>query len=78
MGAIERGSPAEKSGMRLGDVIVSVDGRATANTTAALAAIAEIPPGKTVPVRVVRKNQELNLEVVVGKRRPRAPAETPE
>jgi serine protease DegQ len=71
VGAIERGSPAEKSGMKLGDVIVAVNGRAVANTTAALAAIAEIAPGQSVPVRVVRRNQELGLEVLVGKRRAR-------
>lgn len=71
VGAIERGSPAEKSGMKLGDVIISVAGRAVANTTATLAAIAEVPPGKSVPVRVVRRNQELDLNVQVGKRRPR-------
>jgi serine protease DegQ len=71
IGAIERGSPAEKSGMKLGDVIVAVDGREVANTSAALAAIAEIPPGKSVPVRVQRRNQDVSLEVQVGKRRPR-------
>ena len=71
VGAIERGSPAEKSGMKLGDVIVAVNGRAVANTSAALAAIAEIPPGQSVPVRVVRRNQELGLDVMVGKRRAR-------
>ena len=71
VGAIERGSPAERSGMKLGDVIVAVDGRDVANTSAALAAIAEIPPGKSVPVRVLRRNQDLSLDVQVGKRRPR-------
>ena len=71
VGAIERGSPAEKSGMKLGDVIIAVNGRPVANTSAALAAIAEIPPGQSVPVRVVRRNQELGLEVLVGKRRAR-------
>jgi len=71
VGAIERGSPAERSGMKLGDVIVAVNGRAVSNTTAALAAIAEIAPGQAVPVRVVRRQQELSLEVLVGKRRPR-------
>jgi serine protease DegQ len=75
VGAIERGSPAEKSGMKLGDVIVAVNGREVANTSAALAAIAEIPPGKSVPVRVLRRNQDLSLEVQVGKRRPRPRAE---
>ncbi len=66
VGAIERGSPAEKSGMKLGDVIVAVNGRSVANTSAALAAIAEIAPGQSVPVRVVRRNQEIPLEVLVG------------
>jgi serine protease DegQ len=75
VGGIERGSPAERSGMKLGDVVVAVNGRAVGDTTAALNAIAEIPPGKTVPVKVVRRNQELSLDVVVGKRRPRAPTE---
>src|SRR5688572_9406867 len=71
VGGIERGSPAEKSGMKLGDVIVAVNGRTVADTSAALNAIAEIPPGQSVPVRVVRRNQELALEVLVGKRRAR-------
>src|SRR6266481_64678 len=36
VGAIERGSPAEKSGMRLGDVIVAVNERPVSNSTATL------------------------------------------
>ena len=71
VGAIERGSPAEKSGMKLGDVIVAVEGKPTPDVTTALNAIAEVPPGKTVPVKVVRRGQDLTLEVVVGKRRPK-------
>jgi serine protease DegQ len=71
VGAIERGSPAEKSGMKLGDVIVAVAGKSTPDVTTALNAIAEVPPGKTVPVKVIRRNQDMTLEVVVGKRRPK-------
>jgi serine protease DegQ len=69
VGAIERGSPAEKSGMKLGDVIVMVNGKAVPDVSSALNAIAEMVPGKSVPVRVVRRNQEINLDVMVGKRR---------
>ena len=72
VGAIERGSPAEKSGMKLGDVIVAVGGRPVTNVSATLEAIAGVPPGKSIPVRVVRRTQELNLDVMVGKRRARA------
>jgi serine protease DegQ len=70
VGAIERGSPAEKSGMKLGDVIVAVNGTAVPDTSTTLNMIAEMPPGKSVPVTVMRHNQELRLEVIVGKRKP--------
>ncbi len=69
VGAIERGSPAEKSGLKLGDVITAINGRAVPDTGTALNAIAEVPPGKSVPVKVIRRNQELTVEVTVGRRR---------
>jgi serine protease DegQ len=75
VGAIERGSPAEKSGMKLGDVIVMVNGKAVPDVSSALNAIAEMVPGKSVPVRVARRNQEVNLDVMVGKRRARPRSE---
>jgi serine protease DegQ len=71
VGAIERGSPAEKSGMKLGDVIVAVNGRRVADTNSTLNAIAEMQPGRAVPVRVLRQDRELQLDVIVGKRKPR-------
>ncbi len=71
IGAIERGSPAEKSGLKLGDVIVAINGRTVPDTNNALNAIAEVPPGKSVPVKVIRRNQEMTLDVQVGKRRAR-------
>ncbi len=75
VGAIERGSPAERSGMKLGDVIVAVAGGTVVDVGTTLKAIAAVPPGKTVAVRVLRRNQELTLEVMVGKRRPRPRSE---
>jgi len=71
VGAIERGSPAERSGMKLGDVIVAIAGRPVVDTNTTLNAIADTPPGKSVPVRVLRHNQEMQLDVMVGKRKPR-------
>jgi len=71
VGAIDRGSPAEKAGLRLGDIITAINGRQVPDTNTALNAIAEVPPGKSVPVKVIRRNQELSLDVLVGKRRPR-------
>ncbi len=71
IGAIERGSPAERSGMKLGDVIFAVNGRPVANSTATLNAIAGVAPGMSVPVKVLRRNQEQTLDIMVGKRKPR-------
>src|SRR5688572_16029106 len=71
VGAIERGSPAEKGGLRLGDVIVSINGKVVPDVSSALNAIAEMAPGRSVPVKVIRRNQEVSVEVTVGKRRPR-------
>jgi Do/DeqQ family serine protease len=75
VGGIERGSPADRAGFRLGDVIVAVGDRAVADLTATLNAIADIPPGKTVQVKVLRRNQEVTLAVTVGRRKPRAAGE---
>jgi serine protease DegQ len=72
VGGIERGSPAERSGIQLGDVIVTVNGLGVADVNSALKAIAEVPPGKTVPVKLLRRNLEVEVRVTVGKRRPRA------
>jgi serine protease DegQ len=74
VGGIERSSPAERAGMRLGDVIVGVGDRAVTDLTTTLNAIADIPPGKTVQVKLVRRNKEVVLPVTVGRRKPR-PAE---
>ncbi|MBK6981778.1 MAG: trypsin-like peptidase domain-containing protein [Betaproteobacteria bacterium] len=74
VGGIERGSPADRAGIRLGDVIVAVDDRVVTDLTATLNAIADVPPGKTVLVKLVRKDREVNLSVTVGRRKPR-PAE---
>jgi serine protease DegQ len=71
VGAIEKGSPAERGGIRLGDVIMTVNGRPVADESQALNAIAELAPGKSVPVKVMRKNAEIALDVTVGKRKPR-------
>jgi len=75
VGGIERGSPAERAGIRLGDVILAVGERNVSDLTATLSAIADIPPGKSVQVKVARKNQEVTLAVTVGKRKPRPAGE---
>jgi Do/DeqQ family serine protease len=75
VGGIERGSPAEHAGVRLGDVIVGIGNRAVPDLSSTLNAIADVPPGQTVTVKMLRKNQEIALPVTFGRRKPRAPEE---
>jgi serine protease DegQ len=67
---IERGSPADKAGIKLGDVLVAVNGRQVGDTVTMLNLVAALRPGDQARVRVARNQEETDLTVTVG-RRPR-------
>ena len=69
IGSVAAGSPAERAGVRPGDVLVQVDGGAVSDLPGALAAITALAPGKTVPIGVLRAGREIGLTVTVGRRR---------
>jgi serine protease Do len=62
------GSPAEKAGLKEGDVVVKFDGREVASFAQLSAEIRKTRPGERVFLEVVRDKETLFLEVVVGKR----------
>jgi serine protease DegQ len=65
---VQRGGPADKAGISPRDVVVEIAGRPTRDTAALLARIAELEPGSTQKVVVVREKQPVNVDVVIGKR----------
>ena len=65
---IERGSPADKAGVKLGDVLVAVNGRPVGDTTTMLNLVAALRPGEQARVRVARNQEETDLTVTVGRR----------
>ncbi|HEX7646015.1 MAG TPA: Do family serine endopeptidase [Noviherbaspirillum sp.] len=69
-----KGGPADKAGIKPGDILVAVDGRPIADTTDMLNLIAQLTPGKKSRMTLLRKSQEANVDVVVGKR-PKPPRE---
>jgi Do/DeqQ family serine protease len=67
---IERGSPADKAGVKLGDVLVAVNDKPVGDTTTMLNLVAALRPGEQARVRVARNQEETELTVTIG-RRPR-------
>ena len=67
---VVRGGPADRAGMRPGDILLAVEGKKVGSTADMLNLIAQLPPGGKARLTVMRKNRESVLDVTVG-RRPR-------
>ena len=65
-----QGGPADKAGIRPGDILVTVNGEDITDTTKLLNVVAQIKPGAATKVHLVRKGKEFDLTVVIGKRPP--------
>ena len=63
-----KNSPAEKSGIKTGDILLSIDARPISDWSTMLETIANIAPGKTIAVDLVRNGTRQDLQVKVGKR----------
>lgn len=63
---VEKGGPADKSGLEAGDVITKFDGKLIASSSDLPRAVGAAKPGKSVPVEVLRKGSEKTLNVAVG------------
>ncbi|MGE0828628.1 MAG: Do family serine endopeptidase [Hyphomonadaceae bacterium] len=62
---LTRGGPAERGGLRAGDIIVSFDGRPIADSRALTRLVADAQIGRTVQVGVVRAGRQINLNVTI-------------
>ncbi|AOR68185.1 2-alkenal reductase [Burkholderia stabilis] len=65
-----QGGPADKAGIKPGDILVTVNGEEITDTTKLLNVVAQIKPGTPTKVHVVRKGKEFDVNVVIGKRPP--------
>ena len=67
---VQPGGPAERAGMKQLDVVLEIGGKSTRNVPQLLARIAELPPGSTAKIKVVRAGHDVEVDVMVGKRPP--------
>ena len=66
--SVQEGQPADKAGIKEGDVIVSVDGQNIKDTAELLAAIAKKAPGSDAKVTVWREGAAKEFTVKLGDR----------
>jgi Do/DeqQ family serine protease len=67
------GGPADKAGIKPGDVLVAIEGKPILDPQSVLNVVTGIAPGSAAKMKVKRKGQDMELAVTVG-RRPKPPA----
>ena len=65
--AVTDDSPAQKAGLKRGDVITRYDGRTVARASDLPRAVAETPVGRAVPIDIVRDGQHTTVTVQVAR-----------
>jgi S1-C subfamily serine protease len=60
--------PAEKAGMRLGDILIAVEGQSVTDSATMLNLVAALDPGKQATFKIVRSQQETEVMVTIGRR----------
>ncbi|MEO5924044.1 MAG: DegQ family serine endoprotease [Bryobacteraceae bacterium] len=66
VGDVEEGSPAEKAGLKAGDVVTQVNGSHIADSADLRVRIAALAPGTTAKLKVLREGTERDINVVLG------------
>ncbi|MBK9708373.1 MAG: PDZ domain-containing protein [Acidobacteria bacterium] len=72
VGKVEQGSPAEKSGIKENDVILSINGKMVQSSSQFFRLLLDTPPGSKVAIEISRYGELVRLNVELGRRRPDA------
>jgi len=63
---VAKDGPAERAGVKTGDVIVGFDGKEVRDSADLPLQVARLAPGKRVQVKIIREGKELTLPITVG------------
>ena len=63
-----RGGPADKAGVKPGDVMVEIDGKPVADPAAMLNLIAALAPGAAAKTKLKRQGSDVQASITVGRR----------
>ncbi|MCL2218920.1 MAG: DegQ family serine endoprotease [Chitinispirillia bacterium] len=78
IGDVFKDQPADKAGIRRGDIVTSIDGKATESLNQLRNNVAAIHPGRTVPVELLRNGRKVTVQVRLTARDETAAAAAPE
>lgn len=65
---VEPDQGADKAGLEAGDIVVSINGRPVTSEQTLSFLVANITPGTTIPIEVIRRGESKILRATVGKR----------
>jgi len=68
LNGVREGSPADKGGMKSGDIIIELDGQAIKNVRQYTTVLYAHKPGDKVKIVVLRGDEKTTLDVTLGKR----------
>lgn len=63
-----RGGPADRAGVKPGDVLLAIEAEPVVDSTSMLNLIAALEPGKSASLKIRRNRSELSIPIKVGKR----------
>lgn len=61
-------SPAERAGLKPGDVLLAINGQTIADSSGMLTLISGLTPNKSADLTILRNQKETHVSVVIGKR----------
>ena len=65
--SVASGSPAEKAGLKAGDVVLGVDGRAVSSPRQLLRVLGSYEPGEPLKLEVMRQKKRVTLKGTLGR-----------
>jgi S1-C subfamily serine protease len=66
--SLAEGGPGEKAGLLPGDIVLTLDGVATEHPRATALALAALPAGQTVTLRLLRGGVVQSTDIIIGER----------
>ncbi len=66
--SVVKNSPADKGGLKSGDIIIKINSKKVSNGKALLNIISESQPDQSIDVEIIRGNRKINLSLKVSER----------